>query len=308
MWGSGQTRGGGGSCAWCGAPLTVPAVALAGRLPCRDCRAQTTFPWPTESELDEAYGDWYRPARGRFKGPGDALLRRTRAALVRRIDRIAPPGAVVDVGSGEGSLLRALRRRGREAVGLERGAVGPGVTGADITEVKGAFAAVVFWHSLEHLPAPRAALEHAAGLLVPGGVLCVAVPNLDSLQARWFGDRWFALDVPRHLVHLPADTLLAGVRAAGLEVERVSFWRGGQVLFGMLDGLVGRLPGRPSLYSSIRRPEARESAPGGSPRPAVILAGALLLPAAAILAAIEVAVRRGGTVYVEARRPQGPGS
>jgi hypothetical protein len=51
---------------------------------------------------------------------GDPLLRRTRALLAGRLDRIAPPGPVLDVGAGEAVLIDGLRRRGREAVGLER--------------------------------------------------------------------------------------------------------------------------------------------------------------------------------------------
>jgi hypothetical protein len=55
-----------------------------------------TDPWPTEAELDAAYRSWYRPASGRFSGIGDAVLRRTRSRLARRLDRIAPPGPVLD--------------------------------------------------------------------------------------------------------------------------------------------------------------------------------------------------------------------
>ena len=72
----------------------------------------------------------------------------------------------------------------------------------DLGEIDGRYAAIVFWHSLEHLPNPGEELERAAALLEPGGVLVVAVPNNDSLQAKLFGDRWLALDMPRHLTHI----------------------------------------------------------------------------------------------------------
>lgn len=130
----------------------------------------------------------------------------------------------------------------------------------------------------------------------------IAVPNPDSLQARAFGDRWFALDLPRHLVHVPARALIERLRAAGFRVERVSHLRGGQVVFGWLHGLVGSLPSRPDLYDAIRRPEARSEPMGPGRRAATLSAAALLLPAALLAAAAEVASRRGGTVYVEARR------
>ena len=122
---------------------------------------------------------------------------RSRArAWLGGLSKIAPPGPVLDVGCGDGALLRALRARGRQAVGLERVAVGDGVLAVEISDFNeraGEWAAVIFWHSLEHLRDPAAAVDRACALLAPHGVLLIAVPNLDSWQARWFGDRWFHL-------------------------------------------------------------------------------------------------------------------
>jgi SAM-dependent methyltransferase len=292
-----------GACAWCGRRFDDSSLRLPGRRVCAACGVATTDPWPDERTLERAYSGWYRPAEGRFAGPGDRVLRRTRGLLARRLDRIAPAGPVLDVGAGDGALLDALRARGRSALGLERESTRPDVMAAGLDAVNGPFAAVVFWHSLEHLPQAGAALGRAAELLVPGGVVVVALPNPASLQARAFGDAWLALDLPRHLVHVPAPALLARLRECGLEPERVSHLRGGQVVFGWLHGLVGRLPGRPDLYDAIRRPPARRGGGGGQGRPATLAAGAALLPGAAALALLEAALRRGGSVYVEARRP-----
>jgi hypothetical protein len=139
-------------------------------------------------------------------------------------------------------------------------------------------------------------------LLDRSGLLIVAVPNASSLQARLFGERWLGWDLPRHLVHLPAATLIAGLESRSLKVERVSYWRGGQTVFGWLHGLIALLPGMPDLYDAIRVPAARAqplSAPG---RLAIITAALALLPIAAACAATEVLLRQGGIVYVEARR------
>jgi SAM-dependent methyltransferase len=273
---------------------------------CDACGAATTYPPPDDAELEAAYGGWYRPAAGRFAGGGDRVLRRSRATLARRLDEQAPAGPVLDVGCGEGVLLDALRARGREAVGLERAAARPDMRAVEVTafdERAGEWAAVVFWHSLEHLRDPAAALTRACELLRPGGVLVVAVPNRESWQARIFGERWFGLDVPRHLVHLPASALIDFVRGRGLGIERVSYWRGGQVMFGWLQGLVGALPPHSNLYDAIRRPDARSRQLSPGQRLATVAAGVALSPAALALAAAEVAAGAGGTVYVEARRP-----
>jgi SAM-dependent methyltransferase len=289
-------------CAWCGRALDAGAERLGGRLRCASCGVATTDPWPSASELDEAYAGWYRPSSGRFSGIGDAVLRLTRGRLAQRLDQIAPAGPILDVGAGDGALLDALAGRGRRAVGLERESTRPDVRDGDLGTIDGRWAAIVFWHSLEHLASPGDDLERAADLLEPSGVLVIAVPNADSLQAHVFGERWLALDLPRHLVHIPASALLERVRSVGLTVERVSYWRGGQVLFGWLHGLVGSLPGRPDLYDAIRRPDARRKRLTGSSRLLTLAAALALSPFAVLCAAAELAARRGGTVYVEARR------
>jgi hypothetical protein len=278
------------SCAWCETPL-VSAERAPGGLRCDRCGAVTTDPWPTDAELDAAYAGAYRPDSGRFSGPGDAVLRRLRTLPAARIDRLAPPGPVLDVGAGEGWLVDALRARGRDAIGVERG--------DDL--VRGAYAAVVFWHSLEHLRRPGAALRHAATtLLAPGGLLVVAIPNPASLQARLFEDRWLALDPPRHLVHVPQATLVETLERLGLTVEHRGGVRGGQVAFGWLHGLVKTLPPHADLYDAIRRPQARQAP---APHRARTLAtAAALAPLALVAATAEVTARRSGTSYLEARR------
>jgi SAM-dependent methyltransferase len=230
------------------------------------------------------------------------VLRRTRSTLANRLKRKLPPGPVLDVGAGDGTLVEAFVRQGREAVGLERHASGSHIRSAEVEDMDGAWSAVIFWHSLEHLRRPGLALSHAATLVVPGGLLVVAVPNATSLQARVFGDHWLALDLPRHLVHLSPPALLSKLQELGFRAERVSYLRGGQVVFGWVHGLVGLLPGHPDLYEVIRRPEARKTQQSTAGRLYALAAAAVAVPFAVAATAIEVAMRSGGTIYVEARR------
>ena len=288
---------------WCGASL-AHGTRLWGRTRCGRCGAATTDPWPTDDELREAYGSWYRPNSGRrfALGLGDAILRRTRASFARHLDRVAPPGAILDVGAGEGVLVDGLARRGRVAVGLERDPQRPDMREQSVAEVEGEWAAVVFWHSLEHLPDSGLAVREAARLVGRGGLIVIAVPNTDSLQARAFGDRWLHLDLPRHLTHLSERALVRRLEACGFEVQDVSHVRAGQIAIGWLDGLVGLLPGGLRLYPALRRSDARSGSLSPAKRAITLTAGVALLPVALACAAIEVALGRSGTVYVEARR------
>jgi SAM-dependent methyltransferase len=289
-------------CDWCGAPLRPAGHDGSGIELCGVCGARTTWPVPTDADLELAYGSWYRPQEGRFGGVGDRVLRALRGRLAGRLDRIAPAGPILDVGAGDGALLDALAAVGRQGIGLERHSERSDIREAELSDLDGPFAAIVFWHSLEHLREAGSELARAARLLAPGGVIVVAMPNPASLQARAFGERWLALDLPRHLVHVPAPALLARLRELGLEPTRVSYLRGGQVVFGWLHGIVGKLPSHPDLYDAIRRPAARRAPLRPAERALALSTAALALPVAAGCAVGEAALRRGGTVYVEARR------
>ena len=287
------------SCGWCKTAIDRSAIPL---VTCMECGCRWTSPAPTDEALDAAYGSWYRPETGRFSGIGDRVLRRVRSTLAKHIDRVAPPGPVLDVGAGDGTLLDALKTNGRPATGLEMRSTRSDVLETSIEDLEGSFSAVVFWHSLEHLRNPRSALQATRRLLKTDGVVIIAVPNSSSLQARCFGGKWLALDLPRHLAHFTSEALVTGLREEGLRVERVSNARGGQILFGWLHGLVGLLPGKLDLYASIRRPNARSEETTAARRIGSLLAGVLFLAPAVVLATIEVLLQRGGTVYVEARR------
>ena len=223
------------------------------------------------------------------------------------MDEVAPPGPVLDVGAGEGSLLDALRARGREAVGLERAGHRPDMRDEPVEAVEGDgdWAAVIFWHSLEHLPMPGFSRpgrrEAAGGRRHAASSRC---PNTASLQARVFGPRWLHLDLPRHIVHLSrARSRQRSCSDAGFAIERVSYVRGGQIVIGWLDGLVGALPGDLRLYQALRRPAARSAAM--PPAPASRRAGSqayCCCPWRRSCLWSRSLSAAGGTVYVEGRR------
>jgi 2-polyprenyl-3-methyl-5-hydroxy-6-metoxy-1,4-benzoquinol methylase len=85
----------------------------------------------------------------------------------------------------------------------------------------GSFDVVTMWHSLEHVHRPLAILREVYRLLVPGGKLIVATPNIAGLPFRLFGRAWFGLDLPRHLTHFTPHTLTAMLHTAGFRPDPV---------------------------------------------------------------------------------------
>lgn len=61
------------------------------------------------------------------------------------------------------------------------------------------FDVITLWHSLEHLPRPWLVLQKAAERLAPGGILLIAVPNVESYDFSVLRAAWMHLDAPRHL-------------------------------------------------------------------------------------------------------------
>ena len=206
--------------------------------------------------------DLVPPGRRAVPGPGRRAARATRGLLARRLARSRRPARSSTSARATGRCSARSRARGREAVGLERR---PSDRPDALRGRPRARRTLVGDRLLALARALRdagAAVDHAAGLLDPDGLLVIAMPNPDSLQARAFGDRWFGLDLPRHLVHVPAPALVDRLESLGLEIERVSHGRGGQVLFGWLHGLVGLPAGTPE-------PLRRDPAARGARRRAV---------------------------------------
>jgi SAM-dependent methyltransferase len=106
---------------------------------------------------------------------------------------------VLDVGCNTGAFGEAVKeaRPGVEVWGVEPDAgaaeratahldrVMQGFFGPSLPLPESHFDAIVFNDVLEHMPDPWAALNHAAPLLAPGGVVLASLPNLLHLDTIW---------------------------------------------------------------------------------------------------------------------------
>lgn len=206
-------------------------------------------------------------------------------------------GRILDVGCGEAGFLLKCKGIGFTPYGCDY-SLGEGARAAGKQRVhikrgdfmnlqypKKFFKIITFWHVLEHLANPRKALVKARSLLADDGVLIVAVPNADGLQAKLFGKYWSHVDAPRHYYLFSTATMLMMLEASGfsnMEVDHLAFhynaWGYGTSVLNAL-GLRARGTDNPSgLVKSVA------------------------MAVFSIPAYFEAAMQRGGTIVVNARK------
>jgi 2-polyprenyl-3-methyl-5-hydroxy-6-metoxy-1,4-benzoquinol methylase len=259
-----------------GPEALAPSAHAPGRhgdlLICRECGSVQQPALPGGERLH----DLYREGQDAAYLDEEEGRRATAARLLDLIAPHVPRGRLLDVGCGPGLLLDEARRSGYATVGLElsRDAArhATEVLGLDVREVAleafdtaERFDVVVLADVLEHLEDPVAGIERAAGLLAPGGVLCVVTPDPSSLTARVAGARWWGY-VPAHTCLLPRRTLRELLTAAGLiistDVPLVRTFSARRWVSGLgerlgplgrpLDALAERLPAGASLSVALR--------------------------------------------------------
>lgn len=140
-----------------------------------------------------------------------------------RMAGIGRRSAILDVGCGNGSLLRAMHAEGFDnlhGVDLfypaETKMPGLVIRTGDVFDVQGRFDLVMLHHSLEHMPEPFEVLRQAMKLLRPGGRLLVRVPLADCVAHREYGDDWYQIDAPRHLAVPSVHGMFALAERVGL--------------------------------------------------------------------------------------------
>ncbi len=285
-------------------------------LRCPDCGLGLTWPPVPAEEIGSHYPEtYYGKENVRFNPLFECLTRLFQRRRARVLNNRVARGAILDVGCGRGFLLGFLRDLGYEPHGIElsdtaawhaRHRLGLEVLICDFLATphqRERFNAVIFWHTLEHMPQPVEAVARARELLKDGGLLAIALPNSESLQARLFGRHWFHLDIPRHYAHFGTRSLEELLARLRLRVVQTDHFCLEQNPYGWLQSFYNALGFENNfLYSLLKNRSARTIRV--RERPLQALLTMLLLPPLLLVSLgmtlLEAALRRGGTIEVYA--------
>jgi 2-polyprenyl-3-methyl-5-hydroxy-6-metoxy-1,4-benzoquinol methylase len=208
------------------ASVDAPRVARWLRAQLRDGYLRRRLGYPTGgAKLAAALAYGVLPWRGQRV-----------ASWVRHLAYVGPRCRLLDVGAGSGIFVQQMRALGWQAQGVEPdddaaadAGAGAHLIRATLSEYASVasdrYDVLTLSHTLEHLHCPVDALSDCRCLLRPGGLLWIATPNVASLAHRAFGDCWWGLDVPRHLVLFNHRSLTELLRRSGF--SEIRWWPGG---------------------------------------------------------------------------------
>jgi SAM-dependent methyltransferase len=191
---------------------------------CSRCGLVITSPRPEETTLGKYYlSDAYISHSNKSKSVLDIAYKISRHFtlkwkynLVKNFS--SPPSAplaLLDFGCGTGAFMKHCQDHGMAVSGVEPSpnarALAIEITRASVEptldSLQKNFNSITLWHVLEHVPQLNNTLAKLRQRLEENGTMFIAVPNLNSLDARLYEKYWAGYDVPRHLWHFSRQSM-----------------------------------------------------------------------------------------------------
>ncbi|MEH6518706.1 MAG: class I SAM-dependent methyltransferase [Halioglobus sp.] len=199
---------------------------------------------PTSEELSSYYSEmYYQTERGNYRSSYaelelSVILLRIAQRKAKALELIGcdEPGRMLDVGCGEGFVLKSFAEEGWEVAGIDFSLAGVEAMNpkiADLAEQGDIFSLLeariaageqynIVWlgNVLEHVLDPLGLMTSLRGLIKPGGLLIVTVPNdgseyHEALYEAGDIDRRFWVAIPDHMSYFTSESLRAVSEATG---------------------------------------------------------------------------------------------
>ncbi len=288
-----------------------PKAAPIPILQCQDCGLIQSDLGSIKASFDDLYFDSYYGEKQDEKF--GLLIRFFQAERQRIALKGLQPGLLLDVGCGDGTFLKNLpkvwQRYGYEPSKPGQASLkSAGLTMIDMyeppPELFGKFDVITMWHSLEHISEPAQVLAGIRKLLKSDGLLFISIPNVESLQARFFGPKWFHLDPTRHLVHYDRLSLRNVLAKSGFVIQSQKTLSLEYNVFGWWQSLYNLLPLEFNMaYKKLKRTKLFKPTLANRLAWFFYLGASLVtLPLAGLMTLIESILGRGGVLNVKAKK------
>lgn len=210
---------------------------------CEMCGFRHVVPLPDSRSLEREYRETYysdeKPTFLAHAGEDQKWAKLAQCDRLESLERLAgSSGRLLDIGCGPGFFLATAKARGWKVVGIEPSRqaaaharslgvdVHEGFFGSETAPALGKFDAINLTNVLEHVPEPIEILVQAREILVPGGVICVTVPNdfspfqMTAAATAGTGEWWLA--PPHHLNYFDFATLSGLLKRLKFEIAEMT--------------------------------------------------------------------------------------
>lgn len=204
---------------------------------CNNCGFTFTNPIPLESDIGKYYeSDDYISHSNTNKGLVSFLYQKVRNyTLDKKVNLLKSQSDginLLDIGSGTGEFLGRAKAAGFNVKGIEPSTTGREQALANFritvndesslpTFKDNSFDFITMWHVLEHVYHLNERVIELKRLIKEDGTIFIAVPNLESHDAKKYKEHWAAYDVPRHLYHFSPKDMTSLMEKHGMKIVEI---------------------------------------------------------------------------------------
>ncbi len=164
---------------------------------------------------------------------------------------------VLEIGCADGSLLTLIRQHGAMVFGVEPSSYAAHLAKdrdlriykdfSQVDEVD--FDVIILFDVLEHMDNPVKQISAMKNRLRKGGIIIMVFPNFASIEARILREKWFGLELPRHLSHFTPKSVELLAAKSGLRFGKIIYPKTSFLYNSFFDE---RLREKPKMINKIR--------------------------------------------------------